>query len=401
MAKLEKTVVQFPVGAYHEGKIPGLQEAKLGVCFVRAIDVPAALDDFMEVNPRVPSRTKAGVLTGPVAKGILETLRETPKDMAIKNQGIYLLAEDIVVKNGTATVTLSSKGKHGIVNGGHTYAAIREAVQQAEGEEAKALSEAWVRFNIYQDVPPEAVAEMAEGLNRSRQVDDPSLANLQGEFDIIRKAMKGKPGADKIAYHQGDAGDYYISEILVYLEMFNTERFNAHRHPNGLYNRQSLAIKYFLEDIETNKAYTRGLVEKLPDILELGDLIRREVPEAARRSGFKFGMAKLGEGGARAGGKTSKGMDLPFLGEHMDYRVPNGWVYPILAAFRANLNPDMNWRVPPKKLLGECIDDLAAICVSEYKQSSGRPELMGKRDSAYSRCFTTLQLALAKKRLLG
>jgi hypothetical protein len=398
MAKNEKTVVSFPVGSYHEGKIPGLENAKLGVCFVRAIDVPAALDDFMEVNPRVPSRGKTGVLTGPVAKGILETLREAPHDMAIKNQGIYLLTESVNIKNGTATVTLSSKGKHGIVNGGHTYAAIREAVQNAESEETTSLADAWVRFNIYQDVPPEAVAEMAEGLNRSRQVDDPSLANLQGEFDIIRKAMKGKAGADQIAYHQGDAGEYYISEILVYLEMFNTERFNAHRHPNGLYNRQSLAIKYFLEDLEHNKSFIRALVEKLPDILELGDLIRKEIPEAARRSKFKFGMAKL-EGGARAGGKSSKGMDLPFLGEHSPYRVPNGWVYPILSAFRANLNPDMSWKLAPKQLLAATIDDLAAICVSEYKQSSGRPELLGKRDSAYSRCFTTLQLELARKRL--
>ena len=47
------------------------------------------------------------------------------------------------------------------------------------------------------------VAEIAEGLNRSKQVDDPSLANLQGHFERIREVMAGRPGGDAIAYHQG------------------------------------------------------------------------------------------------------------------------------------------------------------------------------------------------------
>ena len=31
--------------------------------------------------------------------------------------------------------------------------------------------------------------EIAEGLNRSMQVNDPSLENLQGSFDNIKKVM--------------------------------------------------------------------------------------------------------------------------------------------------------------------------------------------------------------------
>ena len=48
----------------------------------------------MKVNPRVPNRTQNNVLSGPVVKGITETLTENPEDMAIKNQGIYLLVDD-------------------------------------------------------------------------------------------------------------------------------------------------------------------------------------------------------------------------------------------------------------------------------------------------------------------
>ena len=75
--------------------IPGVPGSpKVGDCYVRVTDLPARLDDFMEVNPRVPKRTQSGVLSGPVPKAILETLRERPSDMALKNQGIYLLVAE-------------------------------------------------------------------------------------------------------------------------------------------------------------------------------------------------------------------------------------------------------------------------------------------------------------------
>jgi hypothetical protein len=49
-------------------------------------------------------------------------------------------------------------------------------------------------------------------------------------------------------------------------------------------------------------------------------------------------------------------VSLPFLNAHMDYRVPNGWVYPMLAAFRANADWDLTkrkfeWKVPLRELV--------------------------------------------------
>ena len=66
----------IPVNEYRSMPIPGFEDSKLGTCYVRATDIPAELDDFMRVNPRVPNRTDSGRLSGPVPKAILETLRE-------------------------------------------------------------------------------------------------------------------------------------------------------------------------------------------------------------------------------------------------------------------------------------------------------------------------------------
>lgn len=395
--------LDLEVEDYRSLPIPGVSDAKLGIAYVKVTNLPKDLDNYMEVNPRVPSRSTKGILKGPIAKGILETLREAPEEMVLKNQGIYLLVESakfISTKHDASELqlTFSDKGKHGIVNGGHTYAAIREAIESAQSdEELEQLSKAYVRLHIFENVDEEQVPEIAEGLNRSQQVDDPSLSNLQGEFDRIRKVMVASPGQFSIAYHQGDDGEVYISEILVILSMFNVQRFDDKKHPNSLYNRQALGLKYFSEDMLNSRKLETQLIEFLPEFLWLADTIRKSTPAAAKANGFKFGMAKIGN--TRAGSKANKGIALHFLGEKMDYRVPNGWVYPMVAAFRANLAFDgskLQWRVPLDKLLPLVIEDLVGVCVAEHKENNQRPDLIGKRESAYSQCYAKVQLALAK-----
>ena len=132
------------------------------------------------------------------------------------------------------------------MNGGHTYAAIREANENVDGTES--LGQAFVRLHILQGIKTEKVSEIAEGLNRSKQVDDPSLANLRGLFDDIMRVMKDHPGANEIAYKQGDNGEIYISEVLAYLQFFNGERFTEDRHPHQLYRKPSDGLKFFEQD---------------------------------------------------------------------------------------------------------------------------------------------------------
>ncbi len=400
----------MPVDDFRSLPIPGVDSSKLGVAYVRVLDIPDSLDTYMKINPRVPTRNKKGILAGPVAKGILTTLRDTPEEMAVKNQGIYLLVEKADFfkdkgNKGILSMTFTDQGKHGIINGGHTYAAIREAIETATEDELKALGDAYVRLHIFQGIDEDLVPEIAEGLNRSKQVDDPSLANLQGEFDIIRKVMKGQKGEEAIAYHQGDDGDVYVSEVLVYLQMMNAERFDDRKHPNNLYHKQALGLKYFAEDMINSKKNIEALIQKLPDFLWLADSIRKFTPIAAKNNGFQFGRAKI-DGASRAGSVKHKNINLPFLGETMNYRVPNGWVYPMLAAFRANLKYSENnikrleWRAPLEKILPEIIDDLVGICIAEHRENNMKPELIGKRESAYNQCYTKIQLYLAKKSLL-
>src|SRR5262249_47188458 len=133
----------IPAEEFRSLPIPGYDGAKIGTCFAKVTDLPQGLGDFMKVNPRVPKRNK-GVLSGPVPKAILATLRESPEEMALKNVGIYILADSVEHARekggaGVVTLTLTDQQKQGVVNGGHTFAAIREAVETADEDQMAAL----------------------------------------------------------------------------------------------------------------------------------------------------------------------------------------------------------------------------------------------------------------------
>lgn len=391
----------LPVKEFRALQIPNIEDARLGVCYVSIADLPSKLEQYTDVNPRVPSRTKRGSLSGPIIKAILKTLRERPEELALMNQGIYILVDEMDASRSGLELTLTDKSKHGIVNGGHTYAAVREALETFEGEELARLSQAYVRLHLFQNIPKQLVTDIAEGLNRSKQVDDLSLLNLQGDFDYIRSVLKGVQGADNVAYFQGDQGSVYISELLVYLELMNFERFTDSKHPNTLYNKHSLGLKYFAEDMRENKNFAKLLVDKLPEFLKLADTLRLLTPEASKRNRFKFGLAKVDSEGKRAG-TAGRETYLNFIGETMPYKIPNGWLFPMLSAFRANLklskdSKSLEWIVPLSQIVPDLIDSLVAVCVKEHKAHSMRPELIGKQESAYAQCFNKVQMYLVKK----
>jgi hypothetical protein len=101
-------------------------------------------------------------------------------------------------------------------------------------------------------------------------------------------------------------------------------------------NRTKSALEFYQKDLDARPSPLDILVPKLPEILELSDLIRRETRAAAKRIGFEFDRMKTGK--ARAGVKSHKNIQLPFLNATNEHHVPSGWLHPMLAAFRENVS---------------------------------------------------------------
>jgi hypothetical protein len=407
-SQIDRRPVEFliHVDDFRSQRIPGLPHAKVGSAFLSAAEVVKnlQLDDWLTVNPRVPNRNASDVLTGHVVRGIRETLAEAPKDFALKNQGLYLLVEaigdyDRDIGGGRLRLRLSDPEAHGLCNGGHTYAAIREYAETVEDQ--KTLDEAFVRLHIFEGIDPEKVPVMAEGLNRSKQVDDPSLQNLRGLYDSIRKAMADKAGSAEIAYHQGEKGSYYITEIVRALMFFNGARFDDRRHPNNLYRNQKKMVAMFEDDYKASPSPIELIVPHTHEILALMDKIAQATPAAARS--LRFELGRMSDGGkGRAGSEKHRNTKLHFIDAMMDHKVANGWLMVMLAAFRANVIWDLKggkfeWRVPLAELLPEVIKDLVRVCVQEYRDNKVKPDEMARNASIYEQCYDKVALTLHKR----
>jgi len=376
--------------------------SKLATCFVRVEDVPEELKDWMEVNPRIPRSNKQKKLSGSVARQIVRTLREEPHIFALKNQGIYLIVEKTEFTKqsggqGIVTLQLTDIESHGLVNGGHTFCAIREV---AEDDDRPDPWDAYVRLHIYESVDSSLITEIAEGLNRSLQVDNPSLENLQGSFDEIKKHLEEKPGSGQIAYRQGDPGEVDIEQVLTYINLLNLDQFPDRKtHPHKIFGQKKAVLQTFIEDKKKESPVFKRILPRLHEILVLTDLIQQLGVD-------KFpGRIKVSDtkNNNRLRSPSNKNRPAYFAGGTIGGNFPLGWLYPMLAAFRANINPrawkegKLEWLVDPEDLLKQTIDEMARLVRQEHDDNKGKPAEVGKKEAAYRGCYSVMVMELAQR----
>jgi hypothetical protein len=411
--KSSGVVLSFPASEFRALPIPFESNTegnklKLGSCFVNAGDIPTELTQWMRVNPRVPVLNHKQELKGRVAKAMLETLLYEPELFALKNQGIWLLASKVDFSKssggtGVVEVTLKDPERHGLVNGGHTAHAILQAQEMRDPNEPWP---AYVRLHVLEGVDVEWVTELAEGLNTSMQVDDPSLQNLAGAFSGIKEAMVGKLGEDAIAYRQGDPGDIDVRQVLTMMALFNLDEYDRKRHPNLLFGQKKGVLEAFVKDSAEPDSIFKKILPKLPEILILADHIQQL---AFERCGKSISKVKLtdAETNNRAGSAKYKSIPAYFAGGFIGGKFPLGWLYPAVAAFRANVSKadwdkgHFKWIVKPSKLLPGVIEDLIEIILTEHQDNKRKPGEVGRREAAYRLCYSSVAMALAEQGKLG
>jgi hypothetical protein len=400
----------FPKSANRDGN-----RMKLATCFVRVEDLPNGFQDWLKVNPRVPKFDAKNKLRGPVAKAMVETLLDEPDKFALKNQGIYILAKDVSFQKeegglGMVTLVFDNPDAHGLANGGHTYLAIRQArAERDASDEAGEPWDAYVRLHIMEGVAEDDITELAEGLNRSMQVDDPSLANLQGRFDKIKEYLQGKQGADQIIYRQGDSGEMEIREVLSFMSLFDLEQFPDRRsHPNKLFGQQKAVLQRFTEDTDPDNKDSKHVFDRilprLHEILVLSDKIQQKAVTRLGKLKVKESKGK-GKGGDRVRSAVYRNRPAHFAGGVIGGLMHLGWLYPMLAAFRANISREawnkgkLEWLVDPATLLDKVIDEMADVVKQENDDNRRKPAEVGRKDAAYRLCYSVVAMELAGRGL--
>ncbi|MDQ3045848.1 MAG: AIPR family protein [Chloroflexota bacterium] len=333
-------------------------------------DVPAGIP--LDPNARRPKTSKRVYQK---VKASLFNQDCEPGTFHLKNKGITIVAQGVkALANDTYEITMLN-GVHGILDGGHTYTLITEAQSNPDLPPNQ-----FVNVEVRVGVPETWIPEIAGGLNTSVQVQDMSLDNLSHAFQWIKDEIKGASYYGKIAWSENDPGEYDARDIVSLMAMFNVDLHpnDGDDHPVYGYEKKSVALKSF----EDKSASFKRMKSILKDILRLHDIIRRDYYYVwnEKVEGGKAGSLAFSE-------KKSKGLwDFPFTNQRSEYRMVNGALYPILAAFRWFVERDaftgeMSWRDGIERVLEAWQDDALTLLKSTYEMSNqlGRnPQSIGK-----------------------
>ncbi len=393
------TKINLPVVSFRRINTPFEQEGKrIYLAVMKAKDLPEEFESWREINPRDPKTTSG------VAKRIAESLQNQPECFLFRNRGLTLLSENVTFNNESNLVSIefSDKSMHGLLDGGHTYAVIRDAFDSlAEDEKEESnLNNAYVKIEILEGITSkEETTEIVGARNTSTQVKDQSLANLLQHFDKIKEVLANEPYADRIAYKEtelnldGSQKDIDIKEILSYLICFDREGFGDNTHPVIAYSGKSSVLKY--ADAEQNRNRLQKYLPLLPEILMLRDEIYEQMPTTWNDEGGRFGKLE----GVNV--KSQDSVELPFKNARTNYVIPNSFIYPILASMRAlvEVNDDeCKWKVSPVGFFNDHKKELVRRLV-EQALVFKNPNKLGKEKTVWQSCYDYVVLTSLKSGL--
>ena len=330
----------------------------------------------LDVNPRVP---KMGTN---VAKRLLNAVVEPETDFYINNRGIVISAKSLVFNSSNSEVTIDignqddddendDRYNYGILDGGHTYTAIMEKRDEIPEDIVK-----YVRVEVITNVVN--ITRLSDARNTSVQVSDIALFNLEDSFDDIRDAIKNEPYADKIAYKENERKQIDISELLRLIYAFDIVKYpDDNAAPIQSYSGKAQVFKRYKDAFDT--AFYKSLTKQLPLLVDLYDLIERELYLKYNDYKKKLGDATPRFGNVKGVENIEKGTKTNFLNSETSYSISSGYIYPIFGAFRALLKFDENsgevsWLFNPLDVW----DEVGTTIAQNTFESSNNPQLAGK-----------------------
>lgn len=292
---------------------------------VNCRDIPQNLP--LEANARRPNTRKQ------VYQHVRASLLDEKGEQGtfhLKNKGIVIVAQSVTASNvGDEYVISMDRLTQGILDGGHTYNLITEALV------ADLLPEnQFVFVQVRVGVPREWVTDISQGLNTSVQVEDMSLYNLKGRFDWLKTELVNTSFHGNIAWSENDAGEYSARDIISLMYLTNIKLFpSSESHPIAGYEKPSEPLRVF----DTKNADFERQRPVLQDILMLHDWIAYTAQDFYNK-GAKMGGSKGRFAGLSFARKLKKVEPVFDSGlANRESRLEDAALYPILAAFRVFL----------------------------------------------------------------
>lgn len=397
MSISNKMELKFKVSSFRKIPNPYIKSDNVGeskpemymlICDVKDLpnDIP------MGTNPRMQNeKTK-------VAKKIQTSLtNHTERNFYLLNRGILLSAKSVSYNNeeNIVTILFEDLSLHGNVDGGHTYSIIKDFRNQLE------YGEQFVKIEVLTGIE-DMFEQLAAARNTSVQVNDQSIAELENRFELIKDAFRNERFYNEISYKQNDVKRIDVSDILAILNLFNIDRYPTNKlspMPIISYSSKKACCDYYIdehkahENNQINNPYYK-MKKIMPQIAKLYDEIERRMPEFYK--GDSTGVKKYGSitgvSMVKAGKPKYKSK---FYENDMDYSTPNGFIFPILGAFRALVteeNGQYNWLSDPIKVLDELGNSLVASTIQMSRDLGNNPNATGKNSNLWQTLFMQVKM---------
>ncbi|MBU8933611.1 MAG: AIPR family protein [candidate division Zixibacteria bacterium] len=328
------------------------------------------------------------------------------------NRGIVIIADNVKFDNKSmeVSVTFTERDIHGLIDGGHTHLIIqkeRGSLKKTE-EDTGHQRQRSVKLEILKGFDLGQIKDIAGARNTSNQVKDESLLQLEGRFDALKKLLQYEPYADEIAFKEyethanGTQKSIDIRDIISILYMFDVELFTGSRHPVNGYRSKMVCLKEFDQKTSPSTGSTQSIYERLyplvPDFLRLHDEIHLNLPRLYNTARQEFGEDVTRGAFGKLTGVAMRNVQLPFSGRASKFRVPAGFVYPILGAFRALLEEKGGrfcWAkgCNPAKLLSGDMGLQMADAVGATARRDQNPSKTGKDLSLWQSCYQAAVIA--------
>lgn len=384
------TTLTFPIKSEHIRKIPdptGQYDAYYVLCPVENLpDIPTE-----ETNPREQN------LQSKVAKEIRASLKKMDGKFHLLNRGITISADYVSYENktGILKVHLSDSLVHGNIDGGHTQRVILDMLSKPEWKniikskkESGDFKQQYVRFEIITSLNHAFLVDLAEARNTSAQVKEYALENLAGKFEWIKSPLSQYESV--ISYKENEKKPVNIRDVIALLTLFNIGLYpnNSDQFPTQAYSSKAKPLEFFVDD-EKGETF-KSLEPIMIDILKLYDYIRAKMKEVYNKEGGKFARWSVVE-------DESTKFHFDKTLKMVDFRLPDGIIYPLLGAFRFLVREKEGkyyWKVDNvRKFYDRFGESLIRSAFETVSKRGNNPNAAGKDSTYWEHLYNQVKLA--------
>ena len=304
--------------------------------------------------PTGPNPRQADLKNKP-CRQMLETLEKEPELFTDCNRGLFLIADKVFYPNENNKKSIvvdfgedeDGNIKGGLVDGNHSYRVLEKVMND------ETLSDLPIFITITEGANQFAT-QLARARNTSVQVKETSIANLDHEFEPVKRALGNY--AEKIIWSENENVNnekavFSVEDLMALMTAQNLDLYNSEHHPTVAYTGTATCFNKWKN--KKNRPSYEKLYLILPSIIEAYEHLYKKYEEYAKASGIKrFGGINGIEKERGKGKKKKVEIKLPFTEEIVHFKIANGFILPIFSALRFLLreeNGNYEWTIEPKQ----------------------------------------------------